>query len=305
MVRCLPLKRLLPSKPEPVGLAGLHGFTLVELLITLAIAGIVLTALSGVINNVMMLWNSEQARNELLYQGNLAMDRMVSAVSHAERLLIPRADNPATPQDEAHRDILAVTIDPHLDSDGDGFYDADNDHDGRVDEDIPADNTFDYRPGIRNIDDNGDGSVDEGMGLHDNDEDGQAGEDWLDGVDNDGDGSIDEDIPADNDALTIGAGKTDNDGDGLFNEDWLDPVVFLVSTDNKSLIERTPVVNGPDGSETTDSILVQADTVALSIRRVPTGVGARSTQVEITLQLATGATGPLTIQARVRLNRDG
>jgi prepilin-type N-terminal cleavage/methylation domain-containing protein len=305
MAPCLPLKRLPRSKPGVAGPAGCDGFTLVELLITLAIAGVVLVALSGVTHNVMMLWNSDRARTELLYQGNLAMDRMVTAVSHADRLLVPRADNPATPQDEAQRPLLAVTIDPLLDSDGDGFADADNDHDGRVDEDIPADNTFDYRPGIQNIDDDGDGSVDEGSALQDNDEDGQAGDDWLDDVDNDGDGATDEDIPADNDTLPIGASEVDNDGDGLFNDDWLDPVVFLVSSDGKSLIQRTPVVNWPDGSGTTDTILARADAIVLSIRRVPTGVGVRSAQVEITLQLATGATGPLTIQARVRLNRDG
>jgi len=284
--------------------AGHSGFTLIELLITLAIAVVVLAALSGVTNNIMLLWNSKRARSELLYQANLAMDRMVTAVSHANRLLIPRADDPATPHDEAQRQILAVTLDPLQDSDGDGFADADNDHDGLVDEDIPADNTLDYRPGIRDIDDDGDGFVDESSTISNNDEDGAPGDDWIDGVDNDADGSIDEDIPVRNDMLTFGYSQYDNDGDGLFNEDWLDAVVFLVSADGKSLIERTPVVNWPNGTKTKDMIIVQADTVALSIRRMPITADERSAQVEMTLQLDTRAGGPLTLQARVRLNRD-
>jgi len=284
--------------------AGHSGFTLVELLFTLAIAVVVLAALSNVTNNAMSLWKSNRARTELLYQANLAMDRMVAAVSHANRLLVPRADNPATPHDEAQRRILAVTIDPLQDSDGDGFADADNDHDGLVDEDIPADNTFDYRAGIKDIDDDGDGSIDESSTINNNDEDGPPGDDWIDGVDNDEDGTIDEDIPVRNDRLTFGFSQYDNDGDGLFNEDWLDPVVYLVSADSKSLIERTPVVNWPNGAKTQDTIIAQADTVSLSIRRIPITADMRSVQLEMTLQLDTSAGGPLTLQARVRLKRD-
>ena len=300
----MPLIHLPPSKLEAEVHAGDSGFTLVELLITLAIVAVVLTALSGVTNNVMTLWDSNRARTELLYQANLAMDRMVTAVSHANRLLIPLAENPDTPYNESQRKILAVTLDPLQDSDGDGFADADNDHDGLVDEDIPPDNTNDHRAGIRDVDDDGDGSVDEGFSIRDNDEDGQAGDDWIDGVDNDGDAATDEDIPVHNDTFSVFASEFDNDGDGLFNEDWLDPVIFLVSADGKSLIQRTPVVNWPDGSKTLDTIIAQADTIALSTRRIPNIADERNAQVEITLQLVTGAGGPVTVQARVRVNRD-
>jgi hypothetical protein len=233
------------------------------------------------------------------------MDKMVTAIAETDRLLIPQRDNPATAHDESLRDILAMTINPLLDSDADGFFDADNDHDGLVDEDIPADNNLDYKAGIRDIDDDGDGSVDESLSLNDNDENGTPGDDWLDGVDNDGDSSVDEDIPWDNDAYVVGSSNMDNDGDGLENEDWLDPVIFLVSGDGTSLIQRKPVVNWPDGSKTNDLVIAQADVVALSIRRLPMASDDRYEQVAITLHLENTDGGTLTLQSQVRVNRDG
>ena len=142
-----------------------------------------------------------------------AMDRMVHATRRSERLLVPLADNPSTNWRENVREqtfpasapegdsklataVLAVTLDPTLDIDADGFADGDNDKDGLVDEDPGGDNTFDGMPGIAEIDDDGDGVAD-GAGTNDkdNDEDGTPIDDWLDGLDNDGDGAIDEDIP--------------------------------------------------------------------------------------------------------------
>ena len=305
MTRRFPLKRSQHRDPRPPDFSGASGFTIIELLVSLAIVGVLLAALSGVIQKAYDQWNYSRARSELLYQGNFAMDMMVTAIAETNRLLIPLRDNPATVHDESLRDILAITINPLLDSDGDGFFDADNDHDGLVDEDIPADNNLDYKPGIRDIDDDGDGSVDESLSLYDNDENGIPGDDRLDGVDNDGDSSVDEDIPWDNDAYVVGYSNMDNDGDGLENEDWLDPVVFLVSGDGTSLIQRKPVVNWPDGSKTNDLVIAQADMVALSVQRLPMESGDRHEQVAITLQLESTAGGTLILQSQVRVNRDG
>ena len=305
MTRRFPLKRSRLPDSRPPGSPRAGGFTLIELLVSLAIVGILLAALSGVVQKAYDQWNYSRARNELLYQGNFAMDMMVTAVAETNRLLIPLQDNPATAHDESLRDILAITMSPLLDSDGDGFLDADNDHDGLVDEDIPADNNLDYQAGIQDIDDDGDGSIDESLSMYDNDENGNPGDDWLDGVDNDGDSSVDEDIPWDNDASVSGYDNLDNDGDGLENEDWLDPVIFLVSSDGTSLIQRKPVVNWPNGSKTNDLVIAQAEVIVLSIQRLPMASGDRHGQLAITLQLESSAGGTLTLQSQVRVNRDG
>jgi prepilin-type N-terminal cleavage/methylation domain-containing protein len=305
MTRRYPLKRSRLPDFRPADSLGTGGFTLIELLVSLAIVGILLAALSGVVQKAYDQWNYSRARSELLYQGNFAMDMMVTAVAETNRLLIPLQDNPATAHDESLRDILAITMNPLLDSDGDGFLDADNDHDGLVDEDIPADNNLDSQAGIQDIDDDGDGSIDESLSLYDNDENGMPGDDWLDGVDNDGDSSVDEDIPWDNDANVFGYNTMDNDGDGLENEDWLDPVIFLVSSDGTSLIQRKPVVNWPNGSKTKDLIIAQAEVVVLSIQRLPMASDDRHGQLSITLQLESSAGGTLTLQSQVRVNRDG
>ncbi len=82
--------------------------------------------------------------------------------------------------------MLAVTLPADVDLDNDGYPDADDDADGLIDEDLPNDIHHDFFPGIMLIDDDGDGSVDEGTGWAEDDEDGAENEDPLDGIDNDG-----------------------------------------------------------------------------------------------------------------------
>ena len=55
----------------------------------------------------------------------------------------------------------------------------------RIDEDWDLDSNSDGKPGIMNIDDDGDGTVDEGSGAmasHDDDEDGNFDEDPINGL---------------------------------------------------------------------------------------------------------------------------
>ncbi len=141
------------------------GFTILELLIALAIAALLLTALTGVVGGALNLRDDTRARAEATRDLRFAMDRMVKAVRGGERLLLPLADNPNTNWRENVREqsvpaaapegdstlataVLAVTLDPGLDIDGDGFADGDNDKDGRVDEDAGSDYTFDGDAGI-------------------------------------------------------------------------------------------------------------------------------------------------------------
>ncbi|MEM7411297.1 MAG: prepilin-type N-terminal cleavage/methylation domain-containing protein [Myxococcota bacterium] len=65
--------------------------------------------------------------------------------------------------------------------DEDPINGLDDDGDGSIDEDPPADMNGDGAPGVAGVDDDGDGSVDEGD-VADDDEDGTSDEDWYDVV---------------------------------------------------------------------------------------------------------------------------
>ncbi len=281
--------------------------TLVEVLLTLAVVTVLLAGLSTVLAEALNQWRHGQGRSELLYQGRFAMERMVEAASRSRRLMVPLADNPATPWEEDEREILAVTLDPGLDRDSDGFADADNDKDGLIDEDIPTDNTNDTVTGIIGIDDDGDGTIDElaagGDGYTDNDEDGSKREDCIDGIDNDGDGTVDEDIPKDNDRLGGDKNPYDNDGDGLKHEDWLDPVVFFVSADEKRLMERMPDLNPVSGADFTERAIAEAESVELEVERLTMEPDERAVQVKITLNLKDAQGESATFKAQVRVGR--
>lgn len=294
-------------------LSNKKGFTLVEIIMTIALVSILTLGLNGLVGGVYEQWQYGSSRQELMSQGNFAMARIIEAVNATRRMLIPLGENPATAYSEAERDILAVTLDPGLDRDVDGFFDGDNDKDGLIDEDIPADNTFDGAPGIIGIDDDNDGFVDEkagtgpclgggGVTLADNDEDCRASDDHIDGLDNDGDGSIDEDITKENDKAGGNANNdVDNDGDGLKNEDWFDPVVFFVSAAGTQLIERMPVINPIDGTAYSEYPIAEADHVAFKVQRLPAAPGDRAELLQITLLLSSTYGGEVIFESLVRI----
>lgn len=309
-----------------------RAFTLIELLMSLAIAALLLTAMTGVVSNVANIRDDTRARNDAIGSARFAMQRMVAAVTGTRRLLLPLADNPKTNWRENLREqtvppsspegsstsataVLAVTLDPRLDIDRDGFADADNDKDGRVDEDLSDDNNNDAAPGILGIDDDGDGEVDEGPKLSpetDNDEDGVVADDWIDGIDNDADGSIDEDIKKDmNRDSKSGIAGVDDDGDGSVdegnfhdddedgttNEDNYDAVVFFLS--GTTLIERRPELDAIDGTDFIESPI--ADNVSrFRIERIP-DAGRRAVLVDITLELTYSGIDPISLNTRVRI----
>lgn len=310
-----------------------RAFTLIELLMSLAIAALLLTAMTGVVSNVANIRDDTRARNDAIGSARFAMQRMVAAVTGTRRLLLPLADNPKTNWRENLREqtvppsspegsstsataVLAVTLDPRLDIDRDGFADADNDKDGRVDEDLSDDNNNDAAPGILGIDDDGDGEVDEGPKLSpetDNDEDGVVADDWIDGIDNDADGSIDEDIKKDmNRDSKSGIAGVDDDGDGSVdegnfhdddedgttNEDNYDAVVFFLS--GTTLIERRPELDAIDGTDFIESPI--ADNVSrFRIERIP-DAGRRAVLVDITLELTYSGIDPISLNTRVRVS---
>ena len=308
-----------------------RGFTLIELLASLAIAALLAVAMTGLVNTVLETSTDTSTQNDALRDSRFAMQRMVAAVLGTERLMLPLADNPNTnwrenvraqtvPASAPEGDstlataVLAVTLDPTLDVNRDDIMDADNDGDGRVDEDTAADNTNDGAAGITDIDDDGDGAVDESDQEDDDEDEDQTGnkdEDWIDGIDNDGDGAVDEDFPDDSNFDNLpGIAGFDDDADGAIDEgdqmdddeddtkdeDWFDPVVFFLS--GSTLIERRPDLDANDGKDYTE-YPIAVNVSRFRVERIP-GTGKRAVLVDITLEVTPPNGEPISLNTRIR-----
>ena len=186
-----------------------QGFTLVELLMAVAVMSLISAAAAGLLFVCLQAHAHGTSKSALYSEGLIAMERMTSGVRNCTYLLIPNGHAPT-------RDILAFS--GAVNDDGDFYFD--DPLFPRIDEDADSEMSDDGKPGIRDVDDDGDGLIDEG-GSKDDDEDetdagGELDGDRLDGLDNDGDGNIDEDL--DDDATADGkpgiAGM-DDDGDGM------------------------------------------------------------------------------------------
>lgn len=310
------------------------GFTLLEMLIALAIAATLLASLAGTVGRVLEVRDDSRTRSNATRDARFAMQRMVTAVRQSDRLVLPLPDNPNTNWREHVREqsvpaappegssalataVLAVTLGAVLDRDEDGFADADNDEDGKVDEDVGADHSNDFAAGIIGIDDDGDGLVDE-SNDDDDDEDedltGSKDEDDFNGIDDDGDGAVDEDFGADmNDDGQSGIANVDDDGDGDIDEsntddddedednlgdkdeDWLDPVVFFLS--GATLMERLPDLNPSDGTDFTEYAIAEH----VTFFRVERIASASVTLVDITLEMTLPGGEPTRLSTRVRV----
>ena len=329
----------MPSRPSRRGCkprfahrAGLHsvGFTLVEMVAAIAIGGMLMLALSGVVSGALSAKRNTSAINDIHRDARFAMERMVRAVSHTRLLMLPLADMPATTWREHVREetvppsppegsstlataVLAVTVPLYSDLDADGVPDADDDADGRIDEDLPDDRNHDGVAGIVLIDDDGDGSVD--------DESTTTNDDPINGVDDDADNNIDEDNPDDmNGDACAGVCGVDDDGDGTIDEggpgdddedggvfdDWYNPVVFYLN--GNTLMERTAVPwdeNGAGGVTGADFVVSPiADNVTrLRVERREQG-SDRALRVDLILDLTDPATGEVaSVHTQVRVGR--
>jgi len=297
---------------------SVRGFTLLEAVLALAIAAILFGALAGVTGQSLQALTLVREHAALNEDARFAMERMVTAVSGTSRLLLPLAENPATPHSEAVRDVLAVALPPALDRDQDGFADADNDRDGRVDEDPPGDLTRDGANGIVGIDDDGDGAVDEGGtnpdgNYSDDDEDGSFDEDPVNGIDDDADGSVDEDpggdsngdgqpgvagVDDDADGSTDEGPQTDNDEDGSNNDDAVETVAFFLN--GTTLVERQPNLDPSNGLDFTERPIAE-NVSDFRVERLAPGPNDRAVLVEITLQLAAASGETVDLTTRVRV----
>lgn len=305
------------------------GFTILELLISLAIAALLLTAMAGLVDTALNTRDDTRRGNDALQDARFAMQRMVSATRATERLLLPLADNPNTNWRENVREqtvpasppegdstlataVLAVTLDPDADLDEDGIKDGDNDKDGRIDEDPGDDSTNDLAPGVVGIDDDGDGAVDESSLIPNDDEDGNDDEDPVNGIDDDGDGAIDEDPPHDAngdgasgiagvdddlDGATDEAHQQDDDEDGTRDEDWLDVVAFYLNGAN--LVERRPNFNPVNGTDFSEHVIAE-NVTRFRVERIP-DAGKRAVLVDLTLEVTSPDGEPVSLATRVRV----
>ncbi len=214
-----------------------------------------------------------------------------------------------------------MTLPASFDLDGNGIPDADNDGDGQIDEDLPADTSNDGKPGIAGIDDDGNGVADFLLSpVADDDEsaDFAQNEDNLNSIDDDGDGISDEDPGADNNGDgCAGICSVDDDGDGNIDteavadddedgssdEDWYDPVVFYLA--GNSLIQRTPVPWDVDSSGTVTGLDFIEEAIADNVTRLRVervAQAGRSQVVDITLELTSPDSGEsVSLQTRVRV----
>ena len=107
------------------------GFTLVELLITVAILGIIMVGLHQVLWTAISAYESTKEKQDLLAQARFAMDRMAMFVQETDEINIPFPDEIK---------VSERLLDTYDNSDqtympgGDGYLDADNDADGLVNE---------------------------------------------------------------------------------------------------------------------------------------------------------------------------
>jgi prepilin-type N-terminal cleavage/methylation domain-containing protein len=313
-----------------------RGFTLIELLLAVAMAGLLIAGIAGLMGQVTQIQAATEERNALTRDARFAMQRMVNAVRRTRRLLLPFPDNPGTAWPEHIREqsipasppisrstfasaVLAVTQYEAVDLDGDGVPDADNDGDGLFDEDPYGDWINDTAAGIYQIDDDGDGQFDETIAGQwwDDDEDGGADEDTVNGIDDDGDGKADEDwfmdmngdgqpgiagFDDDGDSLVDEGGSWDDDEDGTSDEDSLEPVVFYL--EGNQLIERTPVpwdetgVGGVTGRDFLKSTIA-GNVTLFRVERVATLSG--DLLVDLTLELTAASTESVSLNTRVRV----
>jgi len=274
--------------------------------------------------------------NKLTRDARFAMQRMLHTVANTRRLLLPFRDKPASNWPENIREqtvppsppigdstlataVLAVTLPAYVDLDNDGIPDADNDADGRIDEDTPADATWDLAPGITLIDDDGDGSVDEGGANNDDDEtQSVSDEDPIDGVDNDGDNNIDEDFGADmnadgcpgicgvdddEDGLIDEGSVNDDDEDGQTDEDFYGSIVFYL--ENGIIKERTTVPWDQSGGGFVSGLDYLVSDIADNVTRFRVerlDNGSVVEIIELTLDLTSPLTGEtVSLQAQVRV----
>ncbi len=120
------------------------GFTLLELAISVAILSIIMIGLHQAMGIAISAHSDAQAEQELVARARYAMERVVMFVQETDQVEIPSSDRLVVSERllDTYDNVTNVYA-----PEGDGYLDADNDHDGLVNEggveDPPDSITFD------------------------------------------------------------------------------------------------------------------------------------------------------------------
>lgn len=121
------------------------GFTLMELLISIAILGIIMVGLQQTISTALSAYNENKTRQDLLARGRYAMERMAMFINECDDAPLPNAQT-----DQEMVKVSERVVDTYnnatqaYDIDGDGYPDADNDADGIINEDATTPDPPEY-----------------------------------------------------------------------------------------------------------------------------------------------------------------
>jgi type II secretory pathway pseudopilin PulG len=314
--------------PNEQRLSRHSGLTIIELLISIVIGSVVVLALMSTISTTMNIDTELENERSMFADGQFAMKRIEGYLSGSKVLILPLAENSATAYSESVRDVLAFAMPHALDSDLDGWSDANNDKDfvdyngnsvrdagepELIDEDMGDDMNNDSKPGILGIDDDNDGNIDEDSNDDDDEDEGLGGlrnEEKGNNYDNDWDGAFDEDnsgdqhkdgqaglkgFDDDGDGSVDEGNAFDDDEDGFEDEDWLDSIVYFVS--GTDLIERMPDPQAISGTEYTESVIA-SNVSSLLVERIFLS-GQHTVNVKITLVLVDSSGQSVTFESTI------
>lgn len=112
------------------------GLTLVELLISVAILGIIMVGLHQALGTAFSAYDNTKSKQELLAQVRYAMERMVMFVQESDSISMPDSASDQETLKVSERVLNTYDNAAHeYEIDGDGFLDADNDSDSLINED--------------------------------------------------------------------------------------------------------------------------------------------------------------------------
>ncbi|MFH1077392.1 MAG: prepilin-type N-terminal cleavage/methylation domain-containing protein [Pseudomonadota bacterium] len=127
------------------------GVTLLELLISIAILGIIVAGLQQVIGSAVSTYKVNKEKQELVSEAQYAMERMVMFVQETGKINSPVLDTPQVNTLEVSERVLDNynnTSRAYV-ADGDGLLDTDHDSDGLIDENEDTGGSDDRREYIR------------------------------------------------------------------------------------------------------------------------------------------------------------